>query len=147
VRVQASRKTNQTLGEAGVDAPVARGIGVGKRIARNGAPDPQVIELGGLGAQALLNIAQALPIRQLRKGHERVLIETGESLDHVLADVMRHAAAESGVRQMAHQLQTRADLDASSHSAARTAVTVRATARIDVQIETSRQRHFMQYVQ
>ena len=76
---------NQTLSEARVDAPVARRVGVGQRVAGDGAANPQVIELGGLRSQARLDIAQALPVGQLRKGHAQILIETREALDLVLA--------------------------------------------------------------
>ena len=103
--IQAAREANQTLSEAGVDAPVARGIGVCQRVARDAAPDPQMIELGGLRSQARLNIAQALPVRQLRKGHAQVLIQTREALDLVLAGVVRDTATKRAEREMAHQLR------------------------------------------
>lgn len=105
VRIQAAREANQPLSEARVDAPVACGIGVGQRVARDATTDPQVIELGGLGSQARLNIAQTLSIRQLRKRHAQVLIETREALDLVLAAVVRHTAAKRAERKMAHQLR------------------------------------------
>jgi hypothetical protein len=72
---------------------------------RDRAPDPQMIELGGLRSQARLNIAQALAVRQLRKGHAQVLIQTRGALDLVLAGVVRHTATKSAERKMAHQLR------------------------------------------
>ena len=105
VGIQATRHANQPLSKAGIDPPVARGIGVGKCVARNRATDPQMIELGGLRSQTRLNIAQALPVRQLRKGHAQVLIQTREALDLVLAVVKSHAPTKSAERKMAHQLR------------------------------------------
>lgn len=99
VGIQVAREANQPLSEAGVAVAFASGV------ARDGATGPQVTELGGLRAQARLNIAQTLPVRHLRKGHAQVLIQTREALDLVLAVVMDCAAAKSAQRKMAQQLR------------------------------------------
>jgi hypothetical protein len=56
--VQAARDTNQPHGEARVDTPIARRIGVGESVAGNGAANPQVLELCGLCSQARLDVAR-----------------------------------------------------------------------------------------
>ncbi len=69
VHVEPARDANQVLREFGVDAPVARLVRVGECAAGHRAANPQVIELGRLRTQARFDVAQALPIRELREGH------------------------------------------------------------------------------
>ena len=56
--------------------------------------DTHMVELAMLGAQADLNVAQALAIAQLRKGHAQVLIETGIALHLVMAAIAMDTAPE-----------------------------------------------------
>lgn len=65
--IQAPCDTDQALRKVGVDTPVARRIGIGQGVARNVVADPQVIEPAPLRTQAGLNVAQGLPIGQLRE--------------------------------------------------------------------------------
>ena len=58
---------DQRLGEVGMDAPVAPLVGVGQGGAGDAPADAHVVELGVLGAQAGLDVAQALAIGQLRE--------------------------------------------------------------------------------
>src|SRR3990172_3752751 len=51
-------------------------------------------ELGLMGAQTALDVAQALAIRQLSEGHAEVLIHAGEGFDVPLATVPLHTASE-----------------------------------------------------
>src|SRR5713226_6742456 len=74
LHVQTPGDTDQTLGEIGVDAPVAHGVGMGQRIASHRRTNSEVIELGTLCAQAYLDVPKALPIRQLREGHAQELV-------------------------------------------------------------------------
>ena len=60
--IQRSCQADQSLREARVDAPVARGIGVRQRVARDRATDPEVIELGRLRPQALRRLEELLRI-------------------------------------------------------------------------------------
>ena len=63
------------------------------------------LQFRGLRSLARFDIAQALPIRRPRKDHARILIETGETLDPVLAGVMPHAATKRAQWKMAPQLR------------------------------------------
>jgi len=78
--IQAARDTDQALGEARVDTPIAGRIGVGERVARDIAANPQVIELRRLRSKARLDISQALSVGQLREGHAQVLVQTREGI-------------------------------------------------------------------
>ena len=83
--VQLSRLADEHLSKLGVDAPVALLVGIGQGALGNVALDPGMIELGLHGPQARLDVAQALPTRQLRKGHAQKLIQTRETLHLVIA--------------------------------------------------------------
>ncbi len=69
IDVQASGDADQGLSEVGMDAPVAQLVGVGQGAARYIAPDAHVVELGILGTQTGLDVAQALAIGELGEGH------------------------------------------------------------------------------
>ena len=103
--IQASRDADKSLGEARVDTPISGRVGVGQRVARDVAANPQVIELRRLGSQARLDISQTLPEGQLGEGHAHVLVETRKALDLVLPGIASDAAAESCQREMPHQLR------------------------------------------
>ena len=105
VGVKSPGRADQALREVAVDAPIARRVGIGQRVARDRAAKSQVIELGALRTQTRLDVAQALAIGQLREGHAQVLVETREPLDLVLARVARDAAMERVQRQMLHHLR------------------------------------------
>src|SRR5437899_3366394 len=47
-RIQAPGDADQALGKIGIDAPVARGIGMGQRVASHGRTNPEMIKLGTL---------------------------------------------------------------------------------------------------
>ena len=51
---------DQALRKVAVDAPIPRRVGIGQRVARNGAAKSQVIELGALHTQTRFDVAQAL---------------------------------------------------------------------------------------
>jgi hypothetical protein len=96
---------DQTFGEVGVNAPVAFLVGVSQGGARDTPADAHVIELGVLGAQAGLDVAQALAVAELGEGHAEVLIETGKALDPTLASIAANTASEGMHRQMVYELR------------------------------------------
>lgn len=105
VDIQPTRRGNEPLCEVGVQPPVAARVGVGERVARDLAANPQMIELAALRSRAGFDVAQALAIGQLREGHAQVLIEAREALDLVLGLVARDAATKRVQRQVLHQLR------------------------------------------
>ena len=105
VPVEAAGRVDETLGEVGVDAPVPNLIGVGQGVARDATTDDHVIELGGLCAQAGLDIAQAFPVGDLGEGHAAILIRTSEPLDLAVAAVALHATPKGVPWQMIHDLR------------------------------------------
>ncbi len=92
IDVQAPGDADQAFSEVGMDAPVAQLVGVGRGGARYMAPDAHVGELGVLGAQAGLDVAQALAIGELGEGQARIPIETGKALHLVMAAIALDAA-------------------------------------------------------
>ncbi len=75
------------------------------RVARETRPaDTHVIELGFLGAQTGLDIAQALAIGELGESHAQVLIETGKALHLVMAAVALDTAPEAMKGKVVDQL-------------------------------------------
>lgn len=94
VDIEPSSGVDQGLGEVGVDAPVAHLVGVGQGVARHLCADPHVIELALLGPQAHFDVAQALAIGELGKGHAAILLDAGEALDLVVTLVSLDAAAQ-----------------------------------------------------
>jgi hypothetical protein len=93
VGIQIAYQPNQALSEAGVNAPVARRIGVGEYVARlpHGSPsgrDWRTMFLNmpqcRIGSSHFVSCANAT----------QMLIYTREALDLVCASVMRHTAME-----------------------------------------------------
>src|ERR1019366_7025965 len=104
VDIKLPRHGDQALSEGGVDAPVAHLVRIGQGAARDPTAYPHVIELVALRSEAGLDVAQALAVRQLRESQAKKLLETGETLDLVLAAVNAHAATKRRERQVARQL-------------------------------------------
>ena len=63
-----------------------------------------VVELGVLGAQTGLDVAQALAVGELGEGHAQILIETGKALHLVMAAIALDTAPEVTKRKMIDQL-------------------------------------------
>ena len=104
--IQRTRHANQVLRKVGVYLPRARGVCIGQRVARDRlAAKPHVEQPPGLCTQVDFDIAQRLPVGQLRKGHGEELIQTREVFDLVLASVIGHAATKRGQRQEKHELR------------------------------------------
>src|SRR5271157_2603765 len=75
VGIEPPRDDDEVLGEVGVDAPVAHGVGVRQGVAGNRAAETQMVELEGLRAKTRFDVAQALAPGQLREGKTKILIE------------------------------------------------------------------------
>lgn len=97
--------SNERLCKLGIDVPVAHFVGISQRAARYPGLDPHVVQLARLGSQTRFDVAQALAIGQLGKGHAKILIEAGKALDLVLAAIARHATAKRRQRQMLRDLR------------------------------------------
>jgi hypothetical protein len=105
LHIQPPGDADQALGEIGVDAPVAHGVGIGQRVASHRRPNPEMIELGTLCTQAYFDVPKTLPVGQLCERHAQELIQAREGLHFELAPIADNAAAESSQRKMAHQLR------------------------------------------
>src|SRR6516165_5149395 len=102
--VKATGNDNEGLGEFVVDTPVARLVGIGQGAAADVATDAEVVELGGLRSQTSFDVAQALAIRQLRKGHAQELIQATEAANVEAATVLLDQSPESVPRRELHHL-------------------------------------------
>jgi len=85
VRVEYPGAGNQHLRKVGVDAPIAHRVRMGQSVARDLAANAEMIELALLRAQASFDIAQTLPIGELREGHAKKLIPARKGLEFVVA--------------------------------------------------------------
>lgn len=91
--------------EIGVDTPVAMLVGVGQGIARDLAPEVQVIKLGLLGAQTGFDIAETLAVGELTKSQTKELIPAGEFFDVAIALVSIDANLKLVGREKVHELR------------------------------------------
>jgi hypothetical protein len=64
-----------------------------------------VVELAGVSCQTDLDVAQALAVGQLRKGHDAKLLGATETARPVIAAVAIHDAMEVFPRQKIHDLR------------------------------------------
>jgi predicted nucleic acid-binding protein len=92
------------VGELGINAPVARLVGVGQSAAAHLATQPHVIEFGRLRAQTRLDVAQAFAVGQLREGHRQKLVQAAESANVEIAVIFRHQTAKGMPRRELHKL-------------------------------------------
>ena len=102
--VQISRLGYQNLGEVGKDAPVPLLVRIGQGRTGDGATNPQVVEFGGNGAEAGLDIPQALPAGQLGKGHAQKLVQVGEGPRGTTIRIPSRASTEVPQGQQVHDL-------------------------------------------
>jgi uroporphyrinogen decarboxylase len=105
VGVQRQRRSDQVLSQLGEDPPVALLVGIGQGASRDTATYAQMEELGLMGAQAQLDVAQALAPGQLREGHAQELVEARKALHVALAAVLAHGTTEGRQRKLIHQLR------------------------------------------
>lgn len=104
VRVKCPRVPDQHLGEVGVDPPIVNTIGIGQRAARDRSSKSRMVEFGGHGTQAGLDVAQAFAERELGKGQTKKLIAAREATRPPIAAVAANAGVEFVSRQEIHQL-------------------------------------------
>jgi hypothetical protein len=79
---------------------------MGQRVARNRlATKAHVVQPIGLGPQVDFDIAQGLPIGQLRERHGKELIQTREVFDLVVAAMLGHTPAKGAHGHMGHELR------------------------------------------
>jgi len=104
VRVELARTPDQHGGQIGPDAPVARLVGVGQRGALDRRAKAHRVELGRVGRQARLDIAQALAPGELREGHRPELLGARQRACARVARVAMHDAREAGPRHELHDL-------------------------------------------
>jgi len=70
-----------------MDAPVARLVGIGQRRAPDRLAKTHVVELGVLGRQTHLDVAQALAVGQLGEGHDPELFRARQRANTLVAIV------------------------------------------------------------
>lgn len=103
--MEASRLGDEHLREIGEDAPVPALVGVGQGAPRDGATtEAHVVQLVGDGAQAGLDVAQALSIGELCEGQRQELIPAGEASGPAVASVTVNAPMEIVVWDQCHEL-------------------------------------------
>ena len=102
--VKPSGLGDQPLGELGVHAPVPALVGAGQGGAPHGRADAHVARLGRLRREAGLDVAQALPVRQLGKGQHPEVLGAEERADAEVALVPLHDAREGRPGKKVHQL-------------------------------------------
>src|SRR5450759_4720910 len=104
VGIQRSCDGDQDLREICENPPIMALVGVGQRRARYLAAQPHVVELAGYRPQARFDIAQALAVSQLRKGHCQILVQTREASQVRVAAIAGHALLELVFGQVLHEL-------------------------------------------
>ncbi len=102
--VEAPGLVDQHLGEVGVDPPVALLVGDGEGVPGDPSTDAHVVELGGHGPEARLDVPQALAVGELGEGEDQELVPMTEATQPVAARVAAHAALTRRVRCVLHEL-------------------------------------------
>ena len=103
--VQISGARHQPHGQCVVDTPVAQTQGVGQRRARWHALHAHVKQLGLIGAEADLDIAQGLAPRQLRKGHDTKQVGAAQGAHTRVAPIPIDDATKVLPRHVLHDLR------------------------------------------
>ena len=103
-RIQRTRLPNQRLREIGKEVPVASFVCIGQCRTLHWCAEAHVVELLGLRRQTDLDIAQAFPILQLRKGHRTKLFGTVEGTCAPISPVTLDDALKCRPWQEIHQL-------------------------------------------
>src|SRR5271163_4725448 len=90
---------DQSLGQFGMNAPVAPFIGIGQRRATHRFAETHAIELRRLNRQTGLDVAQALPVGQLRESHGPILFGARKRPHTTIAAIARNDPRERAPRQ------------------------------------------------
>ncbi len=94
VGIQGARLDNQALGESGEQAPVAPRVGVSQSRAAHRCAEAGVVELGGTGCKAGLEITQTLAAGKLGEGHRAVVLAAAQPAHEAVTLVARHDPGE-----------------------------------------------------
>ena len=94
IGVQTAGAGDEGLGQIGIDAPVARTVGMRQRAVRDRRMKSQSIEWVVAGSQADFDVRQAIPIRYLSERHSQELIPTRKVTNLVVAIVAVDAPAK-----------------------------------------------------
>ena len=105
VGVELARTLDEGMSEIGINAPVARFVGIGEGAASNVSTEAGVIELCPHCTQTDLDIAQPIAIRELGKGHAEELVEAREVADAMIAFVSSDASVEGVLGQEIQKLR------------------------------------------
>jgi hypothetical protein len=93
------------LREVGVDAPVARFVGIGQRRARHAGVKAHVVQLASYRAQTGLDVPQTFAIGELGEGHRQILVPAGKVLRVAVSAVAGNAFLKFLVGEMFNQLR------------------------------------------
>src|SRR6266566_7094244 len=85
IGIQRAGLFDQAVGKIGIDSPIATLVGVGQRRAFDQGTKTGAIEMSPMRIQTHFDVAQALAMRQLSKGHRQKLFPTGESSKSLVA--------------------------------------------------------------
>ena len=105
LRVKLAGLEHQPLRQLGIDAPVAALVGFCQGGTPNGRAEAHGVELGGLCAETGFDVAQALAIGQLGKGHGAELFGATEVAHPAVAAIPSHTAGKRGPGKKIHQLR------------------------------------------
>ena len=95
---------NQNGREVSPDTPVAPLVGVCQRGATHRLAQSHRVELGGVGSQRGLDVAQGFAPGQLRIGHDAKVLGAGQRRDLSVAGVTSDDASKAGPGYKLHQL-------------------------------------------
>jgi len=104
IGVKGARLGNHDLAEVGINPPVPFFVCLGNGAPRYSTSDAEMIKFLPAGTEAGLNIPEALPVGQLREGHTKILIHTGETACVIITVVPVNAFAEFIHRNILHDL-------------------------------------------
>ena len=96
---------DQPLCQGVVDAPVTQVQRIGQRRARRRRRDPHVEQLGPIGCQASLDVAQRLAPGELREGHDAEHLGTTQGTHARIAPISCDDALEGLPRHELHDLR------------------------------------------
>ena len=106
VGVKRSSDANKVLRKVGIYLPRSRGIRIGQRVARYRiATQAHVIKPAHMCSQIQFDVAQRLPIRQLRKHHHQKLVEARKVFDLAVARIAIDAPLKGCLWQQRGQLR------------------------------------------
>ena len=100
--IQLASNPNEFQGKCFVNPPTTVSIRMSQCVSRDMSSDAQMVALPAGGAQAQLNVAQAVPPGQLGERHAVVLISTGEGLGSKIPPIVVDATFEHVLGDVVH---------------------------------------------